>query len=78
MDCLCTEDSADFHSSPTVRSMLSRIFAIATARGRARRVKMTAVRSEHAQQACTGVSAREVENDVEFLASSEALNMVDK
>jgi len=76
LDGLCPEDAGDFHSSPTVRAMLARCFDVATAQGRARRVKMSAVRREQEKENCAGVSAKVVANQVEYMASAQALEQV--
>ena len=78
LDGLCPEDAGDFHASPTVRAMLARCFDVASAQGRARRVKMSAVRREQEKENCAGVSAKDVANQVEYMASAQALEQVNK
>lgn len=75
---ITSEDAAEYHSSPTVRSMLARMFDIATAKGRAARLSMSAVRNAQAQVQSKGVSAKVVVNDIERTASADALAEVDQ
>ena len=78
MDGSCAEDAGEYHSNPTVRSLLARVLAVATAQGRAQRVKMSAVRQKHQDIGEAGVSAKEAANNIENLARPEALEEVNK